>query len=308
MNFLKSYHSIILAGFFCCNLLNSYDLPPLNLGLTNILDGGPVRPTPGFYWQQFGQYYHTKNFLNAQGDPLGGVKSPQFDVLSTTAVFVYQLDYRGYLKGMPGALFVVPIVLRSEIENNNLGITSSGGGFGSLGLGFFFQFDSIMRGDRQLFVHRPEISMSIPSGKNKFPRRTINPGTRFFYLSPNWSATFYFTRHLSVSWRLHYLWCGKSPKTKVQPGDAFHMNYSLQYELVKDFYPAISGYYLQQIHDSKLCDEVVPNSKERVFAIGPASAYFFSQDIVFFNYLYFESKVRNRTKGIKFLLRFVVHF
>ena len=72
----------------------------------------------------------------------------------------------------------------------------------------------------------------------------------------------------------------------------------------------MNGYFLQQLHNNTLNKITVPNSKERVFAVGPGMLYLLGQgvDNVLFASLYFETDVRNRPQGINGVLRLLVHF
>jgi len=99
---VRSFIFLLLCGVLVVPSIHSYGLPGVNLGFTNILDGGPVRPYPGIYWMQYTQYYSTHRFLNDQGKPLGGVPSPKFKLFDTITQFVYQFDQQLPLKGMPG--------------------------------------------------------------------------------------------------------------------------------------------------------------------------------------------------------------
>lgn len=300
-------HTIIYALLFSSRMFG-YGLPGLGLGYTNLLDGGPVRPYPGIYWQQWLQYYTTKRFLNNEGKPLGGVPSPRFRTLIAAGEFVYQFNYEFGLGGMPGVVAAIPLVLYSKAEKNALGIESSGAGFGNLVVGAFIQWPAIMRNGRPLFIHRLEFDMAIPAGKNKLPRKTINPNNTFFYCGPDWSATLYLSRKWNISWSLSYVWNAKNEKIDFQAGDAFYCNYSLAYEAYPKLYIGAIGYALQQIHNNRAGGITVPQSKERVFGTGPGVLYFFPDDLEFFVYLYLETGVRNRTQGTNFILRVVKHF
>jgi hypothetical protein len=294
--------------FVSVQITLGYGLPGVNLGFTNILDGGPVRPNPGIYWQQYLQYYTTQRFLNSEGKPLLGLPSPRFRALTTITQFVYQCKYVLPLHGMPGFLLSIPTVIYSKINSNQLGIRSSGSGFGNLGCGIFTQWEAIMHKGRPLFVHRLEFAFSIPLGKNKLPEKQINPSSTFFYCGPNWSATLYLSHKWNLSWRLHYLWNAKNEKIDFRAGDAMYVNYSLTYEVYPHLFFSAVGYALGQLHNNKLNGKTVPHSKERVVGAGPGFAYFISPDIVVFSYLYLEGAVRNRTQGTSFITRVVMHF
>jgi len=303
----KKYTALSVLFFFT-HAIVGYGLPPVNLGLTNILDGGPVRLYPGIYWQQFLQYYTTQRFLNGEGNPLGGISSPRFRTLKTVTQFIYQCKYKMPLRSMPGFSLTLPITIYSKVAKNGLGIQSSGGGFGNLGFGVYSQWSAVMLKERPFFIHRLSFDFSIPFGKNKLPEKQINPSNTFFYCGPNWSATMYLSRKWALSWRLNYIWNAKNEKIDFQAGDAFYCNYSLEYEAYPRLYVAAVGYALKQLHNNNALGLSVPNSKERVFGAGPGVAYFFSKDIVFLSYLYLEGGVRNRTQGTSFIARLIMHF
>lgn len=298
----------IISALFFNHTIFSYGLPGLGLGYTNILDGGPVRPYPGIYIQQWLQYYTTQRFLNNEGKPLGGLSSPRYRTLIAVSEFIYQFDYEFGLGGMPGVMIALPIILYSKIEKNALGIESSGSGFGNLVLGSYIQWPAIIRNGRPIFIHRLEFDIAIPCGKNKLPCKQINPSNTFFSCSPQWSATLFLSQKWNLSWSLSYVWNAQNEKINFQAGDAFFCDYSLAYEAYPKLYIGVVGYALQQIHNNKEFGISVKDSKERVFGTGPGVVYFFPNDFDFFGYLYLEAGVRNRTQGTNFILRLVKHF
>lgn len=302
---------IVCALFFYMFDLVGYGLPNFGLGYTNMLEGGPVRPNPGIYWQQWVQYYTTKRFLDNKGKPLNGVPSPHLRDFEYVIDFAYQFEKQCVLGGMPGLEMVLPFTLVSKIDKNNaLNLKSSGSGVGDLGLGAYIQWPALFHNGRHIFIHRLEFGFSIPLGKNKLPVKQINPGKAFFYCGPTWSATLYVSHRWNVSWDLDYAWCAKSEKIDFKAGDAIFGNYSLAYEvsLLPRLYIAAVGYFLKQLHNNKSLGVTVPHSRERVVGIGPGIAYFRSQDLVFFSYLYLEVGARNHTQGTNFISRLVLHF
>lgn len=307
MKFLK----ILLFPFLLFTEISfSYDLPYVNLGLTNILDGGPVRPVRGSYLYEYAQYYQANKFLNSKGKLLDGVPSPKFSIWAIANNFVYQFDKNKLFNAAPGLEVFISYLMFSNIKKNQLNITTSGNGFSDLYTGIYLQWDMIKKKNNDpFFVNRLQFAASFPVGKYSGNKTTIlNPGNNLFYINPYWAASLYFTSHFAISWRLHYLWSSENKKTHIKPGDAIHLNYSIEYEPISSFWIGINGYFLQQIQNSKLCNKDIPNSRERVLAVGPGAAYFYSKDLVFFTHLYFETLVRNRTQGINFILRFVKHF
>lgn len=293
---------------FFMPMLFGYGLPGLNLGFTNILDGGPVRPKPGLYWQQLLQYYTTQRFFNHQGKALSDYSSPHFRQFTSIAQFTYQCKHVLPLHGMPGFSMTLPLVLCSKITKNLLDIQSSGSGFGNLGCGIFTQWQPIMHKGRHLFIHRLEFDFWIPLGKNKLPKKQINPSSTFFYCGPYWAATLYLSHRWNLSWRLQYVWNAKNEKIDFRAGDVLFVNYSLAYEIYPNVYFGAVGYALGQLHNNRRDGKTILHSKERVVGAGPGIAYFHTSDIVFFGYLYLENAAQNRTQGTSFIGRVVMHF
>ena len=303
-----NYNKLLFYICFYPFLAYGYGLPSVNLGYTNILDGGPVRPNPGFYLQNYNIYYHAKKFLDFQGKPLQGLDGTPFNDLAYVFQFIYQFPQVLNLQGMPGISVVVPFTLYSALKPNALKIKDSGGGPGSVSAGAYLQWSAVFLNDRPFFIHRLSLDFLMPSLRNKSPQKQVNPGEAFFSICPTWSATLYAMRHLAFSWRLNYIWNAKSRKVDIKIGDAVFLDYSMEYELIPHLWTAIVGYYVQQISDNKVNGFNVPHTRERVFGLGPGAAYFFSQDLIFFSYFYTEFKAINRPQGINFTLRLVKHF
>jgi hypothetical protein len=299
---------IIVCALFFSTHIFGYGLPSLGLGYTNILDGGPVRPYPGVYWQQWLQYYTTQRFLDNKGKPLGGVTSPRYRLFGTVAEFIYQCEHKVLLRGMPGFVMALPVTFLSKINHNALGIESSGGGIGNFGCGVYTQWPCIERKGRPLFIHRLEVDLVVPLGKNKLPEKQINPNDSFVSIGLNWAATLYFSWKWSTSWALHYVWSAHNEKIDFKAGDAIYCNYSLAYQVHPKVYLGAVGYALQQLHNNQELGLSVAGSKERVFGIGPGFGTFITKDMVFFTYLYLEAGARNRTQGTNFIMRLIMHF
>lgn len=297
--------------FFCIfffSKLCGYGVPPLNLGGSNILDGGPLRPKAGFYWLQYLTYYTTNKFLDANGNCLGNIPSPHFDYLATAFQFIYFADKKLVANGNWGVAAAIPVVLSTKITANSLGITNSGAGIGNLILGGFLQWDPIKIKERPIFVHRFEIDIAFPSGKNEEPFFLINPATNFFYFNVYWAATLYFTPQWAISWRLNYLWCNPNKRTNIKTGDTFYMSYSMEYNVAPNVFAAINGYFLQQLKNNSFCGIEMANGRERVLGIGPGIAAFLPKNFILLGHFYGELLARNRTQGLRAVLRLIKRF
>jgi len=303
--------SVNIFIFFCLLFATSplvaYHLPTVNLGQSNMLDGGPLRANPGLYWKEYVHYYHADKFVDGKGNLLGGVSSPRYDSLVFITQFLYQLRKKT-LGGHVGFNFFLPFVAASHVEENKLGITTSGSGFGDFLTGIYLQFDPIKHNGKNIFMSRLEFDVSFPTGKNKQPERTINPGNRIYFINPHWAATLHFTTDWAMSWRLHYLWSSKNHATNIQAGDAIHLNYDMEYRVLPKLWLGVTGYFLHQLRNSKLCGQNIAQSREQVLGIGPGLLYTFPHEFRLSSYLYIETLAKNRAEGIRFVIRLIKHF
>lgn len=305
----------IVGWFFCVlfilqySFTRIYSLPyALNLGATNILDGGPIRNLPGWYYEQFNYFYHGNKFVDAFGKNADPINCPKYNSFTVIPEVVYEWEPTNFLGGSWGVAAAFPVALYLNVTKNALGFTSSGAGFSNIILGLYNQWQAIMYKGRPLFIHRIEFDLFLPVGTNKYPEKTINPGDILTYIDPYWAATLYLTEKFALSWRAFYLFCGQDKKTKITPGQTFHLNYSMEYNIFSDCWVGINGYYLQQLKNNKLCGLELPNTKERVFSVGPGIVWFLPKEIFLFGHVYFESKARNRTQGISSCVLLVKHF
>lgn len=298
---------IYCCAFVVMPMLSGYNLPSINLGQTNILDGGPLRTKSGWYWKEYLHYYHSDKFVDGKGQQLGRVPSPQFDSLAIVTQLLYQFNTK-FLGGSPGVNFFLPCVAYSHVQHNSLGISTSGSGVGDFLTGVYLQWDPITHHGKNIFMNRIAFDVSFPTGKNKQPNYNINPGSHIYFINPYWAGTLHFTVDWAMSWRLHYLWSSKNNVTHIQAGDAVHGNYDMEYQVLPKLWLGITGYFLQQFRDSTLSGKNIPYSRERVVGIGPGVLYTFPHQFRLSSYCYWETLVKSRPKGLRFVVRLIKHF
>lgn len=292
--------------FFSCNV-GGYHLPSVNLGLNGILSGGPLIPVKGWYWLPYFVDYHTTKLLDECGNLLAGVPSPHFNGSTIINQFVYQSDLQ-VARAKIGFTFALPLVTSSRVEKNKLGITSSGAGLADFLMGFFLQWRAVHIKGESRFITRLALDASFPSGKNEQPCKSINPGNNFYYIRPYWAATLYFTNKWATSWSLYYLWCSQNKVMHIQAGSTIYFNYDLEYQVCPKFWVGFTGYFLQQLRDSRFCGRDIPHSRERILGNGLGMLYTTRRGYSILSYIYFESLVRNHAQGMRFVFRLVKHF
>lgn len=291
----------------CIVPLSAYDLPYYFVGYSNILAGvNGITSKNGWHFEQTLQYYGSNNFRNGVGGALV-TPSPKFLNVQGYTMIGYQTPTKKWGHAYPGICFIMPYFFQNNITPSSSGITASGGA----GLQDFFmytslQWDTIMWGNRPIFAARLGFGVNFPTAP-VFKNTTYSPGNGCFYVEPELSTTLFFTPHLSLSTDWNYGWSGLVKCDGIQAGQAFFLNYSLEYEFYKKCYAAVNGYYLQQFTDSILDGVVTPGRRERAFSIGPGLSYNDAK-VSLFGFLYFEQFVLNRTQGVNFIFKLDINF
>jgi len=270
--------------------------PPLNLGLTDILDG--ALPGPGTYLTEYIQPYSANQIKNVLGG--GDLDAGVANTLAMTQfVHVYKHQVLG---GNLGADLLIPVVTISADSP----LTTNPAWLGDITVGPFLQwFDTKLFG--MPYFHRLELDFSIPTGEYD-KKYALNPGSNIWVIEPYYAFTLFMTPKLSTSWRIHYTYSTENDDTKVKPGQVFHFNYSVEYEFFKNFRGAVAGYYLKQLSDDEVDGNKLANSKEQVFAIGPAVSWAASPNFFLGLKTQWETSAENRPEGNRTTFRMTYKF
>ena len=290
------------------------DLPSINLGLTSYLDG--VLPSgPGFYYQNYIEYYSATRFNDGLGRKLA-LPSQGLDLVAD----INQVTYYMPQQMGPGRWafdLVVPTVVSASVRDGLGGaVLDANAGLGDILFAPIYQFNPMTFSNGWQISQSFEFDILAPTGKYD-AHTAINPGRNAWSLDPFYSATLSLSKKLSLSTRIHYLYNFKNsdPPESLGPeartlkaGEAFHINFAVSYAVTPKFGIGLNGYYLTQLTDSRINDVAVPGRKEKVLGLGPGALWLADPNtFVFFN-AYFESHVRNRPRGDEFILRLVHHF
>ena len=273
-------------------------LPAVNLGETNFEDafGGP-----GWLFQEFADSYVGGKLKDSHGNTIPGRNRIVTYSTTTHVAFVSRKRVFG---GWLSAEALQPLVdLDVQLAT---GTSSRVRGFGDLTLGAGLQWAPKNIGNG-VFVHRFVFDVTVPTGTYS-DRRPVNIGNHFVVVDPYYAFT-YKRKKIEFSSRLHYLWNSTNNDPfagfgvrKMQPGQAFHINYATSYELIKNIRLGFNGYWLQQVTDHKINNLEIPNSRERTVGLGPG-LQLGGRDIWFRLNGYLETDVRNRPSGVKVTVR-----
>jgi len=286
----------------------AFNLPPLNLGLTDILDGGP--PGPGTYFTEYIQAYDSKNFKDSDGNDIPGDPNVASLLSMNQVVHVYQHKLLGAHIGATVLLPVVGISGSGNVGTPGPPVSTNPAVFGDLIVGPFLQwFDTKLLG--RPFIHRLELDIVMPTGQYD-SKYLINPGSNLWTFEPYYAFTWFLTDKFSTSWRLMYDFSTENSDAfggrDVTPGQVFHFNYSFEYQFFKNFWASAAGYYLAQTTDDEVNGQNVSNSKEQVFAVGPAVFWVVSPNFSMGLKTAWEMSAENRPEGNRTTFRMTYKF
>lgn len=307
---------LLLAGPHSPQPAAAQGLPPVNLGATSFLDGGPPAGS-GVYLSQYFQYFDSNRFLDGDGRT---IPFPDADLEVWTSLTQVIIAWDKHV--VSGAKFALDIMLPVVGIDLDFGAPGSfprdsGSGLGDLLIGTALQFDPIMGKQGPRFIHRFEAQFIFPTGKYD-EESDVNPGSNFFSFDPYWAGTLFVTPRLTTSYRAHYLWNDENddpPRSlrntgieRTRAGQAFHTNFAIAYEVKpKKLRLGLNGYFLKQISDSQANGNDLPG-REQVLGVGPGLLWSFSQTRHLFLNLYLESDVKGRPEGDRLNLRYVHRF
>lgn len=295
---------------------SAFDQPLVNFGLTNVLDGAV--PGPGTYFFEYIQIYQSDEFKDENGNDIPGSPRNGFVLAMNQVAHISKIPLLGGNLGIDFLLPIGSLTAGGTFGPGGPPVSANPGAIGDLIVGPFIQwFPHKLLG--RPFLHRFELDIFLPTGHYD-KKYTINPGANIWTIEPYYAFTWFLTPQLSTSWRLHYTYNTKNDDpwevlqappfniTEVQPGQMFHCNYSLEYEVVKNLRIAATGYYLKQLTDTQFNGSDVSGRKEQVFAIGPAIHWITKNGFVFALKTAFESSVENRPQGNRTTFRMIYTF
>lgn len=290
--------AVLCAGVGLCPCFAQVQLPAVNLGDTNFEDGFAGQ---GWLLEEFPEAYVASEFKDSNGQTVPG--NNRLTSFSTTTHVAFISKVRTLGGSLAGEVLQPVVALNVQLSGQ---APSSVRGMAdpTVGAGIQWTPKTIGKG---LFAQRAVLDVDLPVGTYS-DARSVNIGNHFVVVNPYYAVT-YERQRLEVSARLHYLWNSTNNDPleglgikNLQPGQAFHMNYSTSYEVWQSVRLGFSGYWLQQTTDHRINGINVPHSEERTIGIGPG-LQLGGHDTWFRLNSYIETDVRNRPTGIKVTFR-----
>jgi len=281
-------------------------LPPTNLGMANMMDG--VAGPPGLVFANYTQIYRTRRIMDGNGQAL------PTDLKINSIASINQLIYLTRIRFAGGNLAFTVIIPITQLTAEGSGPkpTVNPGVLGDPAIGIAVQWS-----DKKLFkhkfFHRFETTPTLPLGSYR-SGYDINTSSHLYGLSAYHAFTFYFNNQFSLSGRNQINFNSHTLGTPEHAGTFYNGNYSLEHNITKSLRAELIGYYLTQIgEDSYQGDhgyftglQAVITSQERIMGYGPGLAILLNRGIMIEGKVLFENLARNRTEGMKSVLRIAI--
>ena len=169
------------------------------------------------------------------------------------------------------------------------------------------QWKALKFGSSQL-NQRFVLDFEVPVGEYR-QDTPISLSGHAFTVHPYYAFTFFPTKKVETSWRVHYLYNGRNndpavgaPAFSSQAGQAIHFNATAAYSLPRGVWLGENGYMLREITAPRINDLDISSSPEQVGAIGPGIVWDRGQYLLYANG-YHEVGALNRPEGNKLVLR-----
>ncbi|HEY0299334.1 MAG TPA: transporter [Arachidicoccus sp.] len=296
--------TLMVVIFFLINCQPLYaqdpQLPPTNLGITNMQDG--KAPGPGWYYMQFVQAYQANKNRDGNGKLITGI--PQISSLLSMQQIIYISKIK-FLGGNLGYTAIVSLVKLSAVGNTAVSPSINPNPFGDIITGPMIQwFNKKLFG--MDFSHRLELDFGIPAGAYQ-SKYDINPSAHVYRIFPHYTFTLTPWKNLSFSMRHHLTYYFNEIGTSVKPGFTYNFNYSAEYTVARNLTVELAGYYLKQLAQDSFDGDShyyqntygISNTKERVFAYGPGIGYVTPSGFFIEIKGMKEAAVQNRSKGFR---------
>lgn len=322
----KVFLMCILFCVFSSAAMANNTNPNLNWGATDFTD--PPPQMPGFTFIMPTIFYSGK-FKDGDGDSLPG--DNKLSLIAT----VPQLVWTAACK-LPGDIswgLTVGQILASLNVDSNLGsvvpfahdLTATNGVLGDTFAGVFIGRSHQLAKDWTLHW-MAEFDTYMPTG-TYHRDKDINLSANYWSFEPFLALRLQMPYGFEVSARQHYTWNTKNRDYRnmmygpgehdLKAGDLYRVLFSASKSL--DFISPLLrfgavGYYGKQLDNDEIDGNSIPNSKEKVFAIGPGVQYTWipkgarAPAAIFSLKTYWESGVKNRTEGNKTVFRMAIPF
>jgi hypothetical protein len=277
--------------------------PSINLGQSSFLDG---EGGPGALLEIIGDGYGATRLNDEGGRHVPGHFEQTSGAAAIHLVYTSELQFLGANVGVETLLPLTYL----HIEQAELRASTAGAG--DLLIGTYLQWSHLSLFGRP-FAMRLDMDVTAPTGPYA-AGLSLNLGENNWQLFPHFAWTWRATDRWEISDRTTYNWSAQNDQPPspllaqfVQAGDQISNNLSASYALDRNWRIGLASYQLEQLRDTHVNGRPVPESRERVFGIGPG-IYWTQGHVIVIADVYKEFAAQNRAEGYQGVLRLLMAF
>ncbi len=265
-----------------------------------------VAPPPGWYFQNYFLYYDADKYKDNNGNTVAA--GPFADFEATLWADVVRVIYSSEFEIFGGTWMAHVVVPYLDTDYDSLGFDDSG--IGDITIDPFLV--AWHWGEYHAIAG---IEIVVPTGDYE-RGNPASAGKNFWSIEPAVAFSGLYQSGFSWSIKLMYDfnlknddWFNTATGTvgELEPGQEFHFDYAVDYDLGGGFRAGLAGYYYKQVTDDEFDGTEIENERGQVFAIGPSVKYDYSSMSFVARYVW-ETEVENRPEGNAFWLKFLYGF
>jgi len=149
----------------------------------------------------------------------------------------------------------------------------------------------------------------VPTGSYD-SSRVVNPGRNQWVVRLNHMGTWFPSPRWDISYRLHWDYNFRNEDTDYLSGQTVYLNWAVGWKPVPTTTVGVVGFFLRQVTDDKIGNQVVPPDGNRLRAsgIGPALQYAAPHGVMYTVKYLHDFDVRNRPEGDQLWLNAAFRF
>ncbi|MFZ3048840.1 MAG: transporter [Desulfatirhabdiaceae bacterium] len=280
-------------------------------------------PPPGTYFLFYSNFYSADRYKDNEGNnyDAGPLADVDINVWANVFRFLHVTDIK-ILGGNYAFHTFVPFV-NMDFE---FGAPFDSFSDTRFGLGDIIVDPFILTWHTKQFHWVAGLDIFLPTGEYNEEKEPINPGNNVYtfepvfavtYLNGPWDVSVKFMYDISTDNDDYIITPGEAGAIgnpglagqtgSLTPGQEFHFDYAVGYNLSPEWTVGINGYVYEQITDDEIEGISVNDMKGSVIAVGPAIKYNY-RNMSFILKSLWETEVENRPAGSSTWLKLVVAF
>lgn len=264
-------------------------------------------PPPGWWVINYFLYYNADEYKDDAGNTVTAGPFADFD--ATVWANVVRVIYSSEIEVLGGTWLAHVLVPYMNVDYDSLGVDDSG-------LADIIVDPFIVAWHWGDYHAIAAVEIFVPTGD--YTRgNPASVGKNFWTIEPVFAVTGMYENGLSWSVKLMYDfntknddWLNPTTATvgELEPGQEFHLDYAVDYNVGGGFRVGVAGWYYKQITDDEFDGVEIEGDRGQVFAIGPLVKYDLQPNVSFIARYAWELEAENRPEGNAFWFKFIYGF